>query len=218
MGGGGGQASRGVGYSGVSANLSPVKGSRIRGSLGQVGRADREIRTGGGANNSSVNLALLNQRNKMRALKEDSGRALGKRGQTRMKLPWLALQESGSIGFWNLRGKNRKTKERSSFKNSNETCFGRYFGSPGRQRRSFPRRRNNNSYVRTGGNRFSRKEKLKTPSDILKERFNRAFKRGLANKTEFEDSRTSIFQKMCEHYDNYTRVNKIPDNRRSCPR
>ena len=212
-----GGRSGGANYSGIGrGNLSSVKGSRLRGSLKNTGGQNMDIRTGGGAN-SYTNPAFLNQQNKMGASKKDFNDPQ-KGGQA------VKASLSGSSGGQlpgNSGSSVSQSKKPKSFlsKLAKRLGLGRYFGASGSQRsRSYGRR--SYSYGKKGGRRSQarREEKLKTPSDILKERFNRYFKRGLANNLEFESPGTSIFQKMCEHYDNYTRDNNIPDNRRSCPR
>ena len=41
--------------------------------------------------------------------------------------------------------------------------------------------------------------------------------RGLASKLEFSSANSSLFGKMCSHYDSYARANRIPNDRSRCP-
>lgn len=198
-------------------NSSQIRYSRLKGSISSgTGGQNTKIRTGGGAN-THINLALLNKQNSKMGFPTKSPNSLKKRDQSAR--PSLGSSRGQSLGG-EAGASGRKTKKPKSFLSrlANRLGFGRYFGTPGRRGASYQKKGYN--YGRSGSktNNFYEREKLKTPSDILKERFNRQFKRGLANNLEFETPKTSIFQKMCEHYDNYTRANNIPDNQRFCPK
>lgn len=54
------------------------------------------------------------------------------------------------------------------------------------------------------------------PKDILRANFDK-YKRGLANRLEFGDSNSFLFQSMCQHYIDYAKANRIPNNAGPCP-
>ena len=200
----------------LSGGNSQIKASRLKGSIDSTGRENTEIQTGGGAD-FHTNLALLNKQNSRMGFPTRKLNPSKKRVQPiRPSLGSSRGQSPG--GSFGSSGKKAKKPKSFLSKLASSLGFGRYFGTPGKRSSSYQKRGYN--YGRSGlkTKNFHKREKLKTPSDILKERFNRQFKRGLANSLEFETSKTSIFQKMCEHYDNYTRANNIPDSRRFCPK
>ena len=99
----------------------------------------------------------------------------------------------------------------------------RFFGSPGSRYRSSSRR----SFGRNQNGQTIKKKKLpnkaqqarrslKLPPDLLKRNFNRKYRRRTADNSEINGPETSLFQKVCEHYDHFTRTHGILDYQRRC--
>lgn len=206
------------GFSGLgSGGSSQVSASSLKGSLpgsGQVG----DIRSGGGAahHSSSLNPALLNRRNR--------GIPGGVGSQKKGSSPKMA--HAGRGGSFPGRASSPGRESQSTGKKrgflsklANKLGLGRYFGGGGGRnfRGSYGRKKYN--FRRNENIKKTQAGRLKSPKDIIRESFNKNFRqRGLANSLEFEGSRTSLFQKICEHYDNYAKSQNIPDNRKHCPR
>lgn len=200
-----------------SGGNSRVSGTSSKGSLPRVGPVG-DIRTGGGVQ-SSLNPALLNRQN--RGI--PGGIRGRKNNQRKGSSPRFASSgRGGSFSGDSPSPSEKATGKKKSFlsKLANRLGLSRYFGGGGsRSSRNFYRRRGYNHGTMKTANKNQREGKLKKPSDIIRENFYKNFrKRGLANSLEFENSQTSLFQKVCEHYDNYARSQNIPDNRKHCPR
>ena len=124
-----------------------------------------------------------------------------------------------------LQEPTRQTQEKRRRKGflsklASKVGLGRYFGggSGGGSSGNFYRGKSSGQGKLKTASKAS-KGRLKSPEDILRENFNRNMRRrNLANSPEFGSSRTSLFQNICEHYDNYARSHSIPDNRKHCPR
>ena len=196
---------------------SQIRASRLNGSIPPINQQNNQIDSGGGADSYMAQSALMNRGNRLDLTNNTQNRNKNKRGQA---LGRTSPPQGSSPDRSSGHSAKRKTKKKSLLSRiATSLGFGKYFGSSGNQRHSGRYNRRNYNYQKN--NRRIQKNssgQLKTPSDILKERLNRKFKRGLANQLEFETSRTSLFQKMCEHYNNYTRKNNIPDSRRHCPK
>ncbi len=206
-------------------NPSQIKGSRLKGSIHGVSQQAGDIHTEGGAN-SYTNLAFLNKQNRLTILKDntDSNNNTKRRGgqALRASRPGGSFRsKSPSLGKGSVSRSGKTQKPKGFFsKLASSLGLGRYFGSTGSRRSGGSYHGSgtyNNQRKREALAQNQNKEKLKTPADILRERFNRHMKRGVAHSLEFETPKTSLFQKMCEHYDHYTRTNNIPDNRKYCP-
>ena len=219
--GGGSQAqgARGSRFSAMGAAGGQVRGSKVGGtSLGGVNEAKKIRIEGGGAYSS--NLASLNRSNR-----GEPGGTPGNGGNQRGGgPPSVAPSGSGGLGgsASGAHSSNTGKKKEKGFlsKLASKVGLGRYFGggSGGGSSGNFYRGKSSGQGKLKTASKAS-KGRLKSPEDILRENFNRNMRRrNLANSPEFGSSRTSLFQNICEHYDNYARSHSIPDNRKHCPR
>ena len=222
--GAGGGSSRQMGhsrsFSGLSrSGVSKAGSSSIKGSLSGVGQSG-DIRTRGGGR-SYTNLALLNRRNR-----GVPGGGVSKGGGNDQSGSTPGFGSSGSGGLSSGGGSpshlGEKTKKKKGLlsKLAGKLGLGHYFGS-GKRRNSgnFRSRRNYHRGKIKTAKKSQRDGRLKSPEDIIRESFRKNLRRrNLANSLEFEGSQTSLFQKICEHYDSYARSQNIPDNRKHCPR
>ncbi len=221
-GAGGGSQAQGAGgsrFSAMGAAGGQVRGSKVGGtSLGGVNEAKKIRIEGGGAYSS--NLASLNRSNR-----GEPGGTSGNGGNQRGGgPPSVAPSGSGGLGgsASGAHSSNTGKKKRKGFlsKLASKVGLGRYFGggSGGGSSGNFYRGKSSGQGKLKTASKTS-KGRLKSPEDILRENFNRNMRRrNLANSPEFGSSRTSLFQNICEHYDNYARSHSIPDNRKHCPR
>ncbi len=220
--GAGGSQAQGAGgsrFSAMGAAGGQVRGSKVGGtSLGGVNEAKKIRIEGGGAYSS--NLASLNRSNR-----GEPGGTSGNGGNQRGGgPPSVAPSGSGGLGgsASGAHSSNTGKKKEKGFlsKLASKVGLGRYFGggSGGGSSGNFYRGKSSGQGKLKTASKAS-KGRLKSPEDILRENFNRNMRRrNLANSPEFGSSRTSLFQNICEHYDNYARSHSIPDNRKHCPR
>ena len=207
-------------FSGLSrSKVSGTGSSSIKGSLSVVSQSG-DIRTRGGGH-SYTNLALLNKRNRGVPGGVNKGGGNDQSGSA----PGFGSSGSGGLssggGSVSHLGEKAKKKKGLLSKFANKLGLGRYFGGGGgRNSGNFRSRRSlyHRGKIKTA--KKSQKDgRLKSPEDIIRESFRRNLrKRNLANSLEFEGSQTSLFQKICEHYDSYARSQNTPDNRKHCPR
>ena len=201
-------------FSATGAAGGQVSGSKVGGtSLGGVNEAKKIRIEGGGAYSS--NLASLNRRNRGEPGGTPKNRGSG-------GTPVYASSGSGGPGGGAGSHSGRTGKKKKGFlsKLAGKLGLGRYFGggSGGGSSGNFYRGKTYNRRKLKTASKGQAKGRLKSPADILRENFRRNLRRRIANSPEFGSSQISLFQNICEHYDNYARSHSIPDNRKHCPR
>ena len=202
-----------------------ARGSSARASKVGIGQGGVEIDSVGGPvkNNPLWNDLTEDERLKGRGGVVPLGSNPRERGQAAMRPRSSGSPLSSGMSRSMPSGSAKKGKAKAVTAKKGRSLGLRFFGSPGSRYRGSRRR----SLVRNQKRQVIKKKSskmmaqqarssLKLPRDLLKRNFNKKFRRRTANNLELNGPNTSLFQKVCEHYDHFTKIHGIPDYQRRC--